>query len=206
MISRQRLQQIRAGTQRVYQTHAAQFERERNTSLFEKPWLDRFCEGFPPGAKLLDLGCGGGGVISTYLIERGFHLTGVDFAPSMIDLARSRHPDHSWLVQDMTDLQLSTRFDGVISWNGFFHLTPDEQRSALPRMAQLLNETGRLLLTVGHEASEVTGTVAGEPVYHSSLSGDEYRAILAKAGLAQVEFRPQDPTCHYHSVLMASRA
>ena len=123
----------------------------------------------------------------------------------MIELARQRHPDHTWLVQDMSQLDLDGPFEGVISWNGFFHLTPDEQRRALPKMARLVSPTGRLLLTVGHEASEVTGTVAGESVYHASLAEAEYRALLAQEGFKKVTFRPQDPTCHLHSILMASR-
>ncbi|MCJ8308452.1 MAG: class I SAM-dependent methyltransferase [Hyphomicrobiales bacterium] len=205
MVGRKRLDAIHADTQRVYDTHGAQFERDRNRSLFEKPWLDRFCAGFPKSARVLDLGCGGGGVIATYLIDQGFQLTGVDFAPSMIELARQRHPDHTWLVQDMSQLDLDGPFEGVISWNGFFHLTPDEQRRALPKMARLVSPTGRLLLTVGHEASEVTGTVAGESVYHASLAEAEYRALLAQEGFKKVTFRPQDPTCHLHSILMASR-
>lgn len=206
MADRKPLEQIRNDTQRVYQAHAARFERERNTSLFEKPWLDRFSAGFPQGARVLDLGCGGGGVIATHLIDQGFQLTGIDFAPSMIELARERHPDHTWMVQDMAALQLSTLFDGIISWNGFFHLTPDEQRQTLPKLADLLAEDGRLLLTVGHEHSEVTGTVAGEAVYHSSLSEQEYQEILTRAGLTRIEFCPQDPTCHFHSILLASRS
>ena len=74
MVGRKRLDAIHADTQRVYDTHGAQFERDRNRSLFEKPGLDRFCAGFPKSARVLDLGCGGGGVIATYLIDQGFQL------------------------------------------------------------------------------------------------------------------------------------
>ena len=96
-------------------------------------------------------------------------------------------------------------FDGIISWNGFFHLTPDEQRQSLPTLAALLAENGRLMLTIGHEHGAVTGRVAGELVYHSSLSEEEYRHILTQAGLAQIEICLQDPTCNFHSILLASR-
>lgn len=205
MVGKEPFEQIRKDTQRVYQTHAAEFEQGRNKSLFEKPWLDRFHAGFSSGAEVLDLGCGGGGVIATHLIQQGFRLTGVDFAPSMIEIAQNRHPDHTWLVQDIARLQLDTVFDGIISWNGFFHLTPDQQRQTLPTLAALLAENGRLMLTIGHEHGAVTGTVAGELVYHSSLSEAEYRQILNKAGLTQIEICLQDPTCNFHSILLASR-
>ena len=40
----------------------------------------------------------------------------------------------------------------------------------------------------------------------ASLSEREYRDTLAREGLTQIEFCPQDPTCHLHSILLASRS
>lgn len=61
------------------------------------------------------------------------------------------------------------------------------------------------MLTVGHEAGEVIGHVAGEEVYHSSLSIDEYRQILNKMGLNTVEFVTEDPNCDFATVLLAQK-
>jgi SAM-dependent methyltransferase len=205
MTSKQRLDSARQGTWQVYQHKADQFDRDRGKSLFEKHWLDRFLENLPAGGKILDLGCGSGEPIAAYLINQGFQLTGVDYAPAMIELAQQRFPDQCWLVQDMRNLVLDGPFDGVISWNGSFHLNPDEQRRFIPQISSLVAPGGRVLLTVGHEPGEVTGMVAQEIVYHASLAEDEYRRLLSRAGFRQIEFCPQDPECNFHSILMAHR-
>jgi 2-polyprenyl-3-methyl-5-hydroxy-6-metoxy-1,4-benzoquinol methylase len=46
----------------------------------------------PGGAIVLDLGCGTGVPISQVLIERGFHVYGVDASPTMVAAFRARFP------------------------------------------------------------------------------------------------------------------
>jgi cyclopropane fatty-acyl-phospholipid synthase-like methyltransferase len=45
---------------------------------------------FPPGARVLDIGCGNG-AISAWLASQGFHVLGIDFAISAIRRAELRH-------------------------------------------------------------------------------------------------------------------
>jgi len=45
---------------------------------FDKAWHDRFVQSLPVGARVLDLGCGGGIPIAAILIGQGFEVTGVD--------------------------------------------------------------------------------------------------------------------------------
>ena len=206
MPDKERLDQARSQTRQVYQTHAGQFDRDRNKSLFEKTCIDRFLETLPVGGSILDLGCGSGEPIAAYLIARGFNLTGIDYAPAMIELARSRFSDHQWHVQDMRRVQLTGLYNGVLSWNGFFHLNKDEQRSALPKLCERVARDGSIMLTVGPKESEVTGTVAGQTVYHASLGEAEYRALLTKSGFAQIQFSAEDPACDRHSILVARRS
>ena len=91
----------------------------------------------------------------------------------------------------------------MIAWNSFFHLTQDEQRACLPRLANHLEPGGTLMVTVGPSAGEVTGTVEGETVYHASLSPAEYATRLEDAGLRMTAFLADDPDCAGHSILMA---
>ena len=105
----------------------------------------------------------------------------------------------------MRGLDLGKAFDGVIGWDSFFHLTPDEQRATLARLAAHLKPGGALMLTVGPDAGEVAGHVGDDPVYHSSLSSEEYGAALAGFGLRILHFVRQDPDCGFHTVLVAQR-
>ncbi|MCC1493763.1 class I SAM-dependent methyltransferase [Cognatishimia sp. F0-27] len=189
-------------TRAVYERHAEGFDRHRSRAFFEARWLARFARDLPRGGRVLDLGCGSGQPISAWLIGEGFRLTGVDYAGAMLDIARRRWPDGDWRQGDMRFLDLPERFDGIVGWNSFFHLTPDEQRACLPRLAKHLGPGGVLMVTVGPMAGEVTGTVQGETVYHASLSPADYAASLEKAGMRMSAFLADDPDCAGHSILM----
>src|SRR5688572_13859464 len=108
----------------LYERHAEKFDRDRNRSLFEQPWLDRFLDLITPGGTVLDIGCGMGEPIARYILERGYSVVGVDSSRSMIAICRQRFPEAEWIVGDMRLLELGRIFDGVLAWDSFFHLSP----------------------------------------------------------------------------------
>lgn len=189
----------------VYQKVAAGYDRARDRRLFERSWLDRMLADVPPGGRVLDLGCGAGRPIGVYLAERGFEVTGVDAAPAMPVLYRHHVPSAQVVLADMRELALGERFDAILAWASFFHLTDEEQRLALPKVAAHLRPGGRLLLTVGPAAGEAWGMVEGEPVYHASLAVGDYAALLAEAGAHIEAFAPEDKNCRGFSLLLARR-
>ena len=152
---------------------------------------------------MLDLGCGSGEPVGGWLLKNGFAVTGVDVAPGMIALARAAHPGAEWIVADMRELSELGRFDGILSWDGSFHLSRDEQRRALPQFAALLRPGGTMMLTVGPDDGEVTGTVGEETVYHASLSRDEYAALLEPL-FATVSHDPFDSDPDGRHILLAT--
>ncbi|MEM6385569.1 MAG: class I SAM-dependent methyltransferase [Pseudomonadota bacterium] len=193
-------------TRDIYDRQAEAFDAERSRAFFEARWLARFGDGLPRGGRVLDLGCGTGEPVAAWLINEGFQLTGIDFSSKMLEIARRRWPEVDWREGDMRDLALEDRFDGIIAWHSFFHLTPAEQRQTLPRIADHLAPDGRLLVTVGPRAGEVTGTVGGETVYHASLSPAEYAVALEDCGLTMTNFVAEDPACRGTSLVMAKKA
>lgn len=191
--------------QAVYEAAAAAYDAQRSRSLFEARWLARFAACLPPGGDVLDLGCGAGEPIARWFIAEGFHLTGVDFAAAMLDIARHRWPDLDWIKADMRRLDLGRAFDGIVAWNSVFHLTAEDQRRTVARIAAHLRPGGVLMATVGPEAGEATGEVDGRAVYHASLSPAGYAALLEEHGLRLTGFLAEDPDCESHSVLMARK-
>jgi len=197
---------LAAETQATYERHAAAFDQHRARVLVEAPWLERLLSITPTGSAVLDVGCGAGEPIAKYFIEAGRNVHGVDFADAMLDISRRRFPAQRWTHADMRTLDLGETFGGVVAWNSFFHLTADEQRACLPRLAQHVAPGGGLLFTCGPQAGEVVGTVEGDPVYHASLSPQEYASILVAEGLRIEAFVPEDPTCDLHTICLAARA
>ena len=192
-------------TQAVYDRHAGGYDAQRSRALFEARWLRRFASALPEGGHVLDLGCGSGRPIAGWLIGEGYRLTGADFSEPMLSLARTRWPEGDWRLADMRTLDIPDRFDGIIGWNSFFHLTQDEQRACLPRLARHLKPQGVLMVTVGPKADVAFGTVEGDPVYHASLSPAEYATILEASAMRLTAFIAEDPDCDYHSILIARR-
>lgn len=191
----------------LYERHAHEWvgDRSRQRQFFEKGWLDRFAALVPPGGTILDVGCGPGKPMAAYLIAQGFDVYGVDSSPTMISLARDNFPEREWLVADMRRLALGRTFDGVMAWDSFFHLDFDDQARMFPVFRAHAKPGAPLLFTSGPRHGEAIGSFRGEPLYHASLSPDEYRALFAANGFALVGEKMEDLDCGGHSVWLARR-
>ncbi len=169
----------------------------------ERDWLARFLLPVAPGAAILDLGCGMGEPIAKHLIERGFAVTGVDSAPTLIALCRDRFPAQEWIAADMRGLSLSRRFAGILAWDSFFHLFQDDQRAMFPIFAHHAAHGAPLMFTSGPAHGIAMGTFEGEPLFHASLAPEEYRSLFAAHGFAMLDHRADDPDCGGHTVWLA---
>ena len=191
----------------LYQRKALQWarNRERQGMPIEQPWLDRFRTLLPPAATVLDLGCGSAEPIARYLIENGDRVTGVDTSPDLIELGRTRFPGHEWIFADMRELALGRRFNGLIAWDSFFHLCPDDQRQMFPIFRQHAAPEAALMFTSGPAHGEAIGSFEGEPLYHASLDPAEYRSRLDENGFRVVSHVVEDPDCGRHTIWLAQR-
>ena len=189
----------------LYRRHAGAWASDRGNRLMERAWLDRFRSVLPAGGAVLDIGCGSGQPIARYLIEQGHAVTGVDSSPEMIALCESRFPHGTWRVADMRQLSLERTFGGLIAWDSFFHLSHDHQRAMFPIFRKHAAEGAALMFTSGPAHGEVVGRLKGEPLYHASLSADEYRALLGANGFEVVAHVVEDPACGHRTIWLAKR-
>ena len=81
---------------------------------------------------VLDLGCGTGSM-TLELARRGYDMTGIDYSPEMLDIARNRAIDEGleskmlWLCQDMTEFELYGTVDVTVSClDSLNHLTGNQ--------------------------------------------------------------------------------
>ena len=187
----------------LYERHARAFDQQRSRSLFERAWLDRFLDRVPTGGSILDIGCGMGEPIARYFLTRGFHVTGIDTSPSLLKLARARFPTADWLEGDMRSLALDRRFDGVVAWHSLFHLSADDQRTMFARFRDHADHGAPLMFTSGPDFGQEIGCLEGEPLFHESLSGDQYRELLDLNGFTVVAQQNEDPECGGATVWLA---
>jgi len=178
----------------IYERFAVEWDGDRNSAVWnDKHWHDRFVECLVPGSTVLDLGCGSGRPVAQNLVRHGLQVTGVDVSPTMISLCRNRMPDQEWIVSDMRTVALNRQFDGILAWDSFFFLRPDDQRRMFDVFAAHAAKPSVLMFNAGPLHGEVMGEYRGEPLYHASLAPTEFQMLLARAGFEILEHRAEDP-------------
>jgi len=180
-----------------YERHARAWDADRNDPVHhpwhDRPWHERFVAALPArAASVLDLGCGSGSPVASYMAGRGLHVTGIDASPTLISFCRERLPGHEWRVGDMRSLRLPQRFDGILAWDSFFHLTPDDQRRMFAVFARHAAASAVLMFNSGPAYGEVVGAYRGDPLYHASLSAEEYTALLGGIGFEVLAHSVED--------------
>ncbi|HEX7736932.1 MAG TPA: class I SAM-dependent methyltransferase [Ktedonobacteraceae bacterium] len=188
----------------IYERYALEWDADRNRrSWHDKGWHDRFITCLTAGASVLDLGCGSGMPVAHHLVQLGLHVTGVDTSPTLIDLCRRRMPQQEWMVSDMRTVALHRHFDGILGWDSFFHLTPDDQRKVFDVFAAHAAPGAFLLFNTGPRQGEAIGEYQGEPLYHSSLDPAEYQLLLDRSGFDVVAHVVEDPMAGGRTIWLA---
>jgi SAM-dependent methyltransferase len=113
------------------------------------PELLSHIQSHPPG-KALDLGCGTGTNVIT-LAKNGWQVTGVDFAPRAIALARQKARQAGVTadlrVEDVTHLEhITGPFDLVLDMGCFHSLGEEGRKAYLQNMQRFLGPQGVFLL------------------------------------------------------------
>ena len=189
----------------LYDRNTSTWDRLRGNRLTERKWIERFCSLLQPSATVLDLGCGSGQPVARYLIESGLAIVGVDSSEHMIALCAERFPNQQWLEADMRTLGLDQTFAGILAWNSFFHLKPDDQRRMFTIFQQHAAPGALLMFTSGTALGEAFGEFQGETLYHASLDPQEYTAQLYDHGFEVLDHIVEDPDCGGLTVWMARR-
>jgi SAM-dependent methyltransferase len=117
---------------------------ERNRAFYDDDY--RFMQFLvPKGARVLDLGCGGGHLLTTLAPSHG---VGIDLSPNMIAQAKLHHPQFEFHVGDVesADLleQIKGPFDYIILSDTIGLL--DDVESALRRLHKLCDANTRLII------------------------------------------------------------
>jgi trans-aconitate methyltransferase len=190
-----------------YQRHATAWDADRRESGWnDKRWHDRFVEALPKHGKVLDLGCGGGAPVAVNLVAQALRVTGVDSSPTLISLCRSRLPEQEWIVADMRSLSLGRTFEGLLAWDSFFHLKPDDQRAMFAVFASHAARGTLLMFNSGPAYGEQIGSYRGDPLYHASLDAAEYEELLTRSAFELIDHMVEDPQAGGRTVWLARKA
>jgi cyclopropane fatty-acyl-phospholipid synthase-like methyltransferase len=157
--------------------------RERIVGDPRSEWEDALASRLEDGARLLELGCGGGSP-ETKRLARRFAVTGVDISPQQVKRARVEIPGAEFLCADVSDLELpADSFDAVASFYVFNHVPRELLAPLLVRIHGWLAPGGRLLTSFGVSDLEAwTGEWLGAPTFFSSFPAEVNSRLVREAG------------------------
>lgn len=129
----------------------------KNTPLEEIPWnseeppellVELIDSGKVRPCKAVDLGCGAGNY-AIYLAGRGFDVTGIDFSPTAVKIAKENAKKKSvkcrFLVADLMSRwpDLGEQFDFVYDWGLLHHILPENRDKYVENVHGVLKPAGK---------------------------------------------------------------
>jgi SAM-dependent methyltransferase len=144
-------------------------------------WL---LERAPPGARVLDAGCGTGLPTARQLAEAGMDVVGIDISSVMLDLARANVPGARFVQVDLVkQVQDLGPFDAVVAFFSLLMLPRDQVPTALQQLHQVLLPSGWFALAmVEADLDDVPIPFLGSTVRVSGYPREELRAVVEAAG------------------------
>lgn len=98
-----------------------------------------------PGPSILDAGCGTGRV-AIELARRGCTVTGIDIDAAMLDAARAKAPDLTWIEGDLATTTVDGPFDAVVlAGNVLIFVAPGTEAEVVARSIGHLRPGGVLV-------------------------------------------------------------
>jgi cyclopropane fatty-acyl-phospholipid synthase-like methyltransferase len=183
---------VEAGYDRVAEPYLSSKDAEDPATLAA---LEELARELPPGAAVLDLGCGAGVPVTRWLAQR-FAVTGVDLSAKQLEMARRLVPAARLLKADMTDITLAPEtFDAVVALHSIIHVPRAEHSALLENIHRWLKPGGGFLATwaLGEwEGEESDWEGWGAPMRWSHHDGETSLGLLRGAGFAieSAEARP----------------
>jgi SAM-dependent methyltransferase len=159
--------------------------RDQGSGDPRRMWEDKLASRLADGARVLELGCGGGSPETKRLAQR-FALTGVEISPKQVERARAAVPGVEFICADFTDLGLPpASFDAVASFYVFNHVPRDLLAPLLADIHAWLVPGGWLLTAFGQSDLEGwTGEWLGAPTFFSSFPPEINSRLVREAGFA----------------------
>jgi ubiquinone/menaquinone biosynthesis C-methylase UbiE len=128
------------------------------TPGFDAYWYyrARFFEILPPPDGLaLDVGCGEGR-LARDLAARGYDVTGIEPAPTLLQAAKKAHPEGTYIQAEASDLPFSAEsVQLLLSYNSL--MDTDDLDGAMREFARVLKPSGRLCITITHPVADSMG-------------------------------------------------
>jgi SAM-dependent methyltransferase len=132
----------------------------------------------------LDVGCGCTGRFIDLLLNNGFYPEGVDISENMIELAKKRHREINFYLQDIGSWNASKKYDFITAWDSIWHIPLNQQENVLTKLVSSLNTNGVFIFSFGgtDEQGDHKDNFMGPEVYYSTLGINGFLKLLISLG------------------------
>ncbi len=155
---------------------------------------------FPPGAAILDLGCGPGTPRSKVLFDAEVAVYAVDAAPTMASAYQRRFPEARVACEPVEESSFfGHMFEGVLAWGLMFLLPAETQRNLIHRVGKVVRAGGRFLFTAPSQVHTWADLSTDRPSI--SLGRSAYTSILAEAGFKLAAEYTDEGENHYYDAV-----
>ncbi|MBM7035044.1 class I SAM-dependent methyltransferase [Vibrio ulleungensis] len=152
----------------------------------------------------LDIGCGLTGRFIHLLKQQGFTPSGLDVSKKMLDIARHRMPEISFIEADICTYSMQEEYDFISAWDSIWHIPLSEQKAVLTKIVDSLNPNGVFILSFGgvDEAGDHVDDFMGPQVYYSSLGTSGFLSLFIELNcqIKHLEF-DQYPELHAYMIV-----
>ena len=150
-------------------------------------WAADLAARLPEGARVLDLGCGGGTVEMRELAAR-FRLTGLDLSQRQLERARLRVPQAELVHGDLTAVEFpGASFEAVVAFYAFNHVPRELLPRVFARIAEWLVPGGWFMAAMGTgDIPAWTGDFLGAQTFFSSFPPETNARLVRAAGFRVV--------------------
>jgi trans-aconitate methyltransferase len=166
-------------------------------------------------AKILEIGCGPGNITRYLLSARpDFDITGIDIAPTMIELAKKNTPAASFEIMDIRHIdRIKSKYDGIICGFCLPYLSQTDSQKLITDCYSLLNDEGLIYISFVEGNPDESGfktASTGDRTYFYYYSLYYLTQQLSKNNfeplkIFTVDFKRNETEFEKHTILTAKK-
>lgn len=156
-----------------YESHGEQYHRS-TAHLDMQALYGPFLRELPPGASILDAGCGSGRDTRAFA-ERGYRVTALDASPTIVQLAAA-FTGQPCTVLSFQEMAFRDACDGIWACASLLHVPKREMPDVMNRFLQALRPGGVLYISLQEGEGE---GIAEDGRFFNYYTADAFREVTA---------------------------
>lgn len=160
------------------------YQRGKLSGFLETARLRHASKHIQPGNRVLDLACNEGHLID--FLPANTPYLGIDIAEKAIKIARANHPNHEFMIADLSEAlpNLTDKFDVVVMLAFLEHIS--DPGAMLRIVKPVLNSGGKIIVTTPAPYGRRVHDIGANLGIFSKEAAEEHKSFLSKVDLYRI--------------------